>query len=157
MTKVRSLGFDSSAEHGWDLRKTRRGDGDNLHAYFVKQAHEVTSGHRKEGKRRGGRTPMQLLADAVDTYRAEDVARWWQWESAAEGRRQLEWSRGERSLRSFAELGKNQTDEEVADETLDGDERLALAPMTWQWLRCHEQAVALLSVAETEGLNGARR
>ena len=54
---------------------------------FVKQAHEVTSGHRKEGKRRGGRTPMRLLADAVETYRAEDVARWWQWESAAEGRR----------------------------------------------------------------------
>ncbi|WP_331558632.1 hypothetical protein [Actinomycetospora sp.] len=84
MTKVRAFGFDSSAEHCWDVRKTRRGGGDNLHAYFVKQAHEVTSGHRKEGKRRGGGTPMQLLADAVETYRAEDVARWWQWESAAE-------------------------------------------------------------------------
>ena len=75
--KARQLGFDSSEEHGWDLRKTRRGDGHNLHSYFVKQAHEVTGGHRKEGKRQGGRTPMQLLADAVETYRAEDMTRWW--------------------------------------------------------------------------------
>jgi hypothetical protein len=45
---------------------------------------------------------MQLLTDAVETYRAEDVARWWHWESAAEGRRQLGWSRGQRSLRCFA-------------------------------------------------------
>jgi hypothetical protein len=157
MSKVRSLGFDSSAEHGWDLRKTRQGDGDNLHAYFVKQAHEVTSGHRKEGKRRGGRTPMQLLADAVDTYRAEDVARWWQWESAAEGRRQLEWSRGERNLRGFARLGKSQSDEEVADEALDGDECLALPPETWHWLQAHDQASALLDAAEIGGLDGARR
>jgi hypothetical protein len=154
--KVQSLGFDSPAQYGWDLRKTRRGDGDNLHGYFVKQAHEVTSGHRKEGKRRGGRTPMQLLADAVETYRVEDVTRWWQWESAAEGRHQLEWSRGERSLRRFAELGNNQTDEEVADETLDGDERLALAPETWHWLRSHEQTPALLDVAESGGLVAAR-
>lgn len=72
-------------------------------------------------------------------------------------RRQLEWSRGERSLRRFAVLGKNQTDEEVADETLDGDERLALPPETWQCLRSKDQAAALLDVSETDGLNGARR
>ncbi|MCD2198057.1 hypothetical protein LQ327_32265 [Actinomycetospora endophytica] len=157
MTKVRSLGFDSSEEHGWDLRKTRRGDGESLYGYFVKQAHEVTSGHRKEGKRRGGRAPMQLLADAVETYRAEDVARWWEWESAAEGRRQLEWSRGERHLRSFAGLGKNQTDEEVADDTLDGEYRLALVPETWHRLRSNGQGPVLLDVSETEGLDEAWR
>lgn len=70
---------------------------------------------------------MQLLADAVETYRVEDVARWWEWEVAAEGRRQLEWSRGARSLRALAGLGTNRTDQEVAeDDTLDGEERLGL-------------------------------
>lgn len=55
-------GFSASEEHGWDLRRAQLGDGD-LADYFTKMAHEVTSGHRKEGKSFGGRTPMQLLAD----------------------------------------------------------------------------------------------
>ena len=156
--KARALGFGSSEEHGWDLRKTHRGDTDNVHGYLVKQAHEITSGHRKEGKRRGGRTPMQLLADAVETYRVEDVARWWEWEAAAEGRRQLEWSRGARSLRALAGLGTDRTDQEVAeDDTLDGEERLGLPPDTWSWMRAHDQGPALLDAAETDGLHGARR
>jgi hypothetical protein len=156
--KARALGFDSSEEHGWDLRRTHRGDTDNVHGYLVKQAHEITSGHRKEGKRRGGRTPMQLLADAVETYRVEDVARWWEWEAAAEGRRQLEWSRGARSLRAFAGLGTDRTDQEVAEDvTLDGEERLGLPPDTWSWMRAHDQGPALLDAAETDGLYGARR
>jgi hypothetical protein len=100
---------------------------------------------------------MQLLADAVETYRAEDVARWWQWESAAEGRRQLEWSRGERSLRRFAGLGRSQTDEEVADEALEGEERIPLSPETWTSLRTHDQAPALLDAAEIGGREAAQR
>ena len=60
-------GFDASEEHGWDLRRVQLGDGD-LADYFTKIAHEVTGSHRKDGRRAGGRTPMQLLADAVDTY-----------------------------------------------------------------------------------------
>jgi hypothetical protein len=155
--KARQLGFDSSAEHGWDLRKTYRGDGDNLHSYFVKQAHEVTGAHRKEGRRRGGRTPMQLLADAVETYRVEDLARWWTWEYAAEGRRQLTWSTGRRSLRSFAGLDAEQSDEQVADETLDGEQRLGLPDETARWLRTNKQYPALLDTAERDGVDGARR
>ena len=57
--------------------------------YFTKIAHEVTGSHRKEGHRAGGRTPMQLLADAVATYEESSLARWWEWEQASEGRRQL--------------------------------------------------------------------
>jgi hypothetical protein len=40
----------------------------------------------------GGRTPMQLLADVVDTYEETAMARWWEWEKGSEGRRQLTWS-----------------------------------------------------------------
>ena len=57
-----------------DLRRVQLGDGD-LAGYFTKIAHEVTGSHRKEGRRAGGRTPMQLLADAVDSYEESAVAR----------------------------------------------------------------------------------
>ena len=77
-------GFDASEEHGWDLRRVQLGDGD-LADYFTKIAHEVTGSHRKEGRRAGGRTPMQLLADAVDTYEESAMARWWEWEQASRG------------------------------------------------------------------------
>lgn len=154
---ARELGFDSSEQHGWDLRKTRRGDGDNLHSYFVKQAHEVTGAHRKEGRRRGGRTPMQLLAEAVESYAVEHVARWWEWETAAQGRRQLTWSTGARSLRALAGLGAEQTDEQVADESLDGEQRLGLPHDTARWLRSHDMYPGLLDAAEVGGLDGARR
>jgi len=86
-------GFEASGDHGWDLRRVQLGDGD-LADYFTKIAHEVTGSHRKEGHRAGGRTPMQLLADAVETYEETAMARWWEWEKASEGRRQLTWSTG---------------------------------------------------------------
>ena len=62
--------FDASNEHGWDLRKAQLGEGD-LADYFTKMAHEVTGAAGKHGRSHRGRTPMQLLADAVDTYCAE--------------------------------------------------------------------------------------
>ena len=152
-SKLRSMGFDASEEHGWDLRKTYTGDGSNLHDYFMKQAHEVTGSHRKEGKRYGGRTPMQLLITAVETYRVEDVARWWVWESASEGRKQLTWSKG---LREFAGLGREQTDEEVTEETLGEVDGVDLEEDTWQWITAHRQESALLDAAEIGGVPGAR-
>jgi len=92
------------------------GDG-GLADYFTKVAHEVTGSHRKEGRRAGGRTPMPLLAGAVDTYEETAMARWWEWEQAGEGRRQLTWSTGSRDLRRLAGLGAEATDEDVAVRT----------------------------------------
>ena len=156
---VRALarcGFDASDEHGWDLRKVQLGQGD-LADYFTKIAHEVTGGHRKEGKRHGGRTPMQLLADAVDTYDETALARWWEWEAVSEGRRQLTWSTGRRDLRKLAELGKEATDEEIAEEDIMADEYLAIPADTWNALAASGQVTVLLDVAEHEGARGARR
>lgn len=83
------------------------------------------------------------------------VAAWW----AASRRRLARRSRslGRRSLRPFASLGTEQTDEQVADETLDGDERLGRPDDTARWLRAHGQYSALLDAAETSGADGARR
>lgn len=149
-------GYGASDEHGWDLRRAQLGDGD-LADYFVKMAHEVTSGHRKEQRTtRGGRTPMQLLGDAVDTYEHDAVHRWWAWEAASEGRRQLTWSTGTRDLRALAGLGREATDEEIADEDQDADVRIGLTAESWDWIRHNRRETELLDRAEEAGLDSAR-
>ena len=147
-------GFSASDEHGWDLRRAQLGNGD-LADYFVKMAHEVTSGHRKDG-RYGGRTPMQLLGEAVDTYEETAMARWWEWETASDGRRQLTWSTGRRDLRALAGLGQEATDEEIAEEDQEADVRLGLTADTWTRLRAAGRATDLLDVTEHGGLDDAR-
>ncbi len=147
-------GFSASEEHGWDLRRAQLGDGD-LADYFTKMAHEVTGGHRKEGRARRGRSPMQLLADAVETYEESAMARWWEWEAASDGRRQLTWSTGRRDLRVMAGLGREATDEEIAEDDVDADVRVAMPVATWDWLVASGRACELLRVAESDGVAGA--
>jgi len=155
-TALARAGFSASEEHGWDVRKIRLLDGD-LADYFTKIAHEVTGAHRKEnGERRGGRTPMQLLADAVDTYRVEELARWWEWESASQGRRQLTWSRGRRNLRALAGLGVEQDDQQIAEEDFGDDQRLAIDRDAWDWISTTARHTELLDVTDAGGLDGAR-
>ena len=149
-------GFDASNEHGWDLRKAQLGEGD-LADYFTKMAHEVTGAAGKHGRSHGGRTPMQLLADGVDTYRADDLARWWEWEGASDGRRQLTRSRGQRDLRALAGLDREATDEEIADQEQEADTRLCLSSDTWAWLSAGSRGPELLEVAEASGIGRARR
>jgi len=145
-------GFDASEEHGWDMRKVRLGDGD-LADYFTKVAHEVTGSHHKEGRRKGGRTPMQLLADAVGTYR---LARWWEWEAASQRRQQLTWSRGRHDLRKLASLGQERSDQELAEDDIEGDVRLGIERESWDWIERSGRQCELLDVAEENGLGGAR-
>ncbi|MEJ2863065.1 hypothetical protein [Actinomycetospora flava] len=149
-------GFDASDEHGWDLRKAQLGEGD-LADYFTKMAHEVTGAAGKHGRSQGGRTPMQLLADAVDTYEATATTRWWEWQEASDGRRQLTWSRGCRDLRGFAELEEEATDQEIAEEDQEAEGHLGLPKDTWDWLTASRREVDLLEVAERGGLADARR
>jgi hypothetical protein len=118
-------------------------------------AHEVTGGHRKEGRARGGRTPMQLLAEAVETYEESALARWWEWEAASDGRRQLTWSTGRRDLRRLAGLGRDASDEEIADEEEDADTRLGLTAHTWDFLVATGGNCALLAAAEHGGVQAA--
>ena len=147
-------GFSASQKHGWDLRRAQLGDGD-LADYFTKMAHEVTGGHRKEGGARGGRTPMQLLADAVETYEESALARWWEWEAASDGRRQLTWSTGRRDLRALANLSQEATDDEIAEEDEEADVRLILSSESWSWLQAIGRSCTLLSVIENGGMDKA--
>ena len=99
---------------------------------------------------------MQILADAVETYRVEDLARWWEWEAASQRRQQLTWSRGRHDLRTLAGLAKERSDEELAEEDLGEIVRLAIARESWEWIDRDGRQCALLDVAEEHGLDAAR-
>lgn len=129
-------------------------DDDDLAGYFTKLAYEVTGGHAKEG-RAGGRTPFETLAEAV-LGRADAIERWWEWERASRDRRQLTWSGGRYDLRRLARLGRERTDEEIAEQELGGDDVLALDAEAWSVLRCSRLATDLLEVVELAGVAAAR-
>lgn len=100
---------------------------------------------------------MQLLADAVETYEESALARWWEWETASENRRQLTWSTGARDLRRLAGLAKDRTDEEIAREDIHAENRMHLAGHVWRKIVEHDWAPTLLTVAEQQSIDGARR
>lgn len=148
-------GFDSFRDSGGlDVRlaSLKPGKGSGLHEYFVKLSHEITGGQAKLAKG-GGRTPFQILTDGLATGLADDVEDWWRWERASKGRRQMAWSKG---LREWAQLEDEQTDEEIAEEELPGEDVLALEPRSWHMLRTRPDRVCgLLEAAESGGFPAA--
>jgi replication protein len=137
---------------GVDVRMASLGS-DNLAHYFNKLAREVTSSHTKES--RGGRSPFGIVTDGLRTGDADDLALWDEWEQASFGRRQLTWSLGEHDLRKIADLGREETDEDVAAEDLQGEDVLALPYSTWQTLLGGQWTTDLLDAAELAGIEGA--
>lgn len=148
-------GFDSLRDSGGlDVRMAslRPGAGSGLHEYFVKLSHEITGGQAKLAKGHG-RTPFQLLSDAVATGEAADIHSWWEWEQASHGRRQMAWSKG---LREWAGMKQEQTDEEIADEQLEAEDVLFIVPESWHHLRRDPMMVCeLLEVTEGGGYAAA--
>jgi hypothetical protein len=126
---------------------------DNLAHYFNKLAGEITSSQTKES--RGGRSPFKLLTDGLRTGDADDLDLWGEWEQSSFGRRQLTWSLGDHDLRKIADLGAEQSDEEIADEDLAGEDTIALPHPTWEALLLGELTTDLLDVAEIAGVEGA--
>lgn len=148
-------GFESLQEAGGlDVRMAslKPGNDSGLHEYFVKLSHEITGGQAKLAKG-GGRTPFQMLTDALANGEAADVHAWWEWEKSSRGRRQIAWSKG---LREWAGLGREQTDEEIAAEEPGGEDVLFLEPESWYWLRGSPDLVCdLLEAAERGGFEAA--
>lgn len=147
-------GLDSLPGVGADVKKAslRAGAKGGLHEYFVKLSHEIAGGQAKLGRGKG-RTPFQILADAVGGGEAGDLAAWWEWESVSRGRRQIAWSKG---LREWAGLGAEQTDDEIAGEDLESEDMLFIDPESWRLLR-HDPAgvCGLLEAAEDGGYAAA--
>lgn len=148
---LKSRGFQTSAEHGIDLRRV--GDGDALGDYFTKTtyagaAYEVTgSASKKAGK---GRTPFQILGEIVSPNEHSDTDNderlWREWEKASKGRRQLVWSRG---LRDLIGLNAELSDEEIVEQDHGGDV-LEYLHEEWYPSKLASRVVQLLEAAEAD-------
>jgi hypothetical protein len=150
---LKRQGFTSWQHRGGlDVRMASLGT-DNLAHYFTKLAREVTYSHMKQS--RGGRSPFRIVTEGLRTGDADDLARWAEWEQASFGKRQLTWSLGQHDLRKLAALGAEQSDEEIVQEDLAGEDVLALPRPTWEALLTGELATDLLDVAELGGMAGA--
>jgi hypothetical protein len=106
--------------------------------------------------RKGGRTPAQLLADAVDAGDREAGALWRDYADTFHGRRQLVWSRG---LKAAAGIGEV-SDDDAAREG-DGETRRCIAHIEHrQWSGpdgARRRRGRLLDAAEAEGAGGVAR
>nr|WP_277626671.1 protein rep [Arsenicicoccus piscis] len=143
-------GYSALRGPGLDVRVASEA-ADAMGAYLTKSlVWETVAGMSKDG-RLGGRSPFQLLDEVARTGDADALDLWHEWEQASKGKRQLTWSRG---LREWARLGEELTDEQVAEQTVEGEDVLvldadawrAVAPVAWQ----------LLDVAEVAGVEGAK-
>jgi len=135
--------MEASRAHGVDVR-LGTGALDGLGKYLSKLTYEAAGGRWKKG-RRGGRTPFELLDDAINTGNAEDFDAWFEWEQGSKGMRQLTWSRGLKARVGIDEVD----DEEIAGEDEGGDTLAVITPRSWKSLYWH--AAELLTVAEQGG------
>jgi hypothetical protein len=92
----------------------------------------------------------QVLADGLDTGLTEDLEAWEQYERASHGRKQVTFSRG---LHRRYRLVEEESDDEIADRDMGGEDVIALPAETWQAIR--DRAEQLLVAAEVDGLHGA--
>lgn len=149
---LRRRGFDSTPVRGWDVRRLV-GNDDGIAGYFTKAALELTSTFTKDS--RAGRSPFALLRDATETYKADDLELWFQYEQASRGRKQLCWSTGVMDLRRMAGLGPEQTDEEIAAEDEGGEDAVSLEGDTWSELSRRGEQPVLLTVTDEGGIAAA--
>lgn len=131
-------------------------------------AQEAALGATKDAKGRN-RTVRQLMRDGlipqvwenpetgvlVETVDLTARAKLVEYERAMKGRRQLTWSTGRHDLRKGANLDEEKTDEEVAQEELQG-EPVAVLPRE-SWRAVEPRATELLSITERHGPDAARR
>lgn len=111
----------------------------------VKLGRELTGSMTKTARTDWSTQPVWSIAERfVETGEADLLERWHEWERGSRGRRQLAWSRG---LRDELALGVEQTDEQIAEESLGGEDLVRIDADGWR---------AVLALGEPEsGLLGA--
>lgn len=152
--KLGKLGFSAIADKGGLDVQAVRMTGPDIEAvadYISKVTHEITSPTTKEGKS-GNRTPFAILRDFVETGNADDYDLWIVWEKSSHNRRQVTWSR---TLREWAGLHNERTDDEVAAEDHHGEDAFVLPRETWEAIR-HDVA-DLLDAVEIGGVDAGER
>jgi hypothetical protein len=136
-------GMEASREHGVDVR-LGTGALDGLGKYLSKLTYEAAGGRFKQG-RKGGRTPFEILDDAINTGLADDFDAWFEYEHASKGMRQITWSQGLK-----ARVGvDDKSDEEIAEEDEHGETVAVITPSAWKTL--YWNAAELLDVLEQGG------
>lgn len=114
-------------------------------------AMEVGRGDLKTDKNKATRSPFGILADNVAHILQQGCPDstfpvWTEYEAASKGRRQQFWSRG---LRDLLELGRAKTDEELADEAVEGDTLVTVSAPQWRRFSTRsDRVIALLGVVE---------
>jgi len=135
----------------------------DLARYFTKSVHgghriglEFTASQTKAVRTAHGTRPVwALLDDVIDQGDADALDLWHEWERSSKGRRQLTWSQG---FRASLGLAAEETDEAIAGEELGSrdDELVLLTAAGWAVIVAGLHMVALLEVAEKQGLSGVR-
>jgi hypothetical protein len=139
-TSLVAAGFGApSLTHGVDVRLIGPADHNKVADYFSKntfaggkRAANVgfeAAGGLGKWARGANRTPFQILENLCSgedypEFEA-DLKRWWVWEEASKGKRQLTWSPW---LRSHLKMATELTDEEIAASELGGEVVLELRP-----------------------------
>lgn len=152
---VAAEGLGQISRHGLRLERPRvAGDVDPITQYLIKwgAAEELSKLHTKGANAvpdpKKGASPWQLLAAAADgDLRAGAI--WQEYATAFKGRRQLVYSHG---LREKFGLGKEKTDEELADAPADEREQYELVYQIerpeWIAVRACGDRATLLDLAE---------
>jgi len=148
--QLRKQGLDSLRGPGCLVNKVTAAEG--LGWYLTKVnggpvGLEMARGDLKGG-RDGGRTPEQILRDAVATGDVADVKLFKEYEAATFSRRMVSWSDGLRRL-LIGQAVDEVTDEELAEAEVGGEKVAVVDCMAWKSLRAASPgAVAVLEAAE---------
>jgi hypothetical protein len=130
-----------------------RSENDALAKYLVAVGGigpEMAHGQEKGPRAAGSRSPIGLLADAVDHGDRQAWALWRSWLDASKGRRIVEWSRG---LRGHLGIGDASSDEELMAEENSGSEHVVTVDRgAWRELLAAGRTVDLLAAVDAGGI-----
>lgn len=144
-----------SKVHGMDWQQVRSAGDVSQYLSKVQDEHgtdrnvhmEIARGDLKQGRRKG-RTPFQLLTDALATGEVQDLAKWYEYEEVTHNRKAITWSNGLRTRYDVEEV----SDEELANTEEDmPTETINLSESEIQLLWMHGARLELLEAAERGG------
>lgn len=128
-------GFQSPLSVGQFFQPVDLGEGEPFSQYFTKASFgadaagwELTSTQSKAARKRGSRTPWQLLEGVLVHGDMDDLVLWNEYELALKGRRALTYTRG---LRDLLGLGEELTDETIAEQEVGDDSDTGFKVTDW--------------------------
>jgi len=143
-------------ENGVDVKRWETAD--HLGNYVTKIGHgwslssELTAGDEKEARHSGHYNTAQLVRRYVEEGESEEVADVLRgMYRATKGKRMMYTSP---ALRKWANLGEEKSDEELANEDVQGVGLVSLAPELYGWLRRLWAIADVLTAAEKRGAPG---